>query len=884
MKPEKLILSAWGPYKEKVEVDFTRLEDRGLFLITGPTGAGKTTLFDAITYALYGNMSGEVREKNSVRSDFADADTATYVELWMQHDGKEYHIIRNPEYMRPKKKRGGKSDYTKEKENARLYLPDGSAVEGSSEVNRRMQEILVLDYRQFKQISMIAQGEFARLLTASPSEKTKIFREIFETTIYDGFAGILRSRSSDLYKQVMEYRHKMDEDVHMLMENTVGQVMVESEEEREEAEAWKSMPQQENHSYENMIHWLEERILEDKERLGQVQKQYELYEKEHTRLSERIHRAEQMNEKLERLEALKAQKKELGEHKKERKDAEAHLQKARKAEALKADYINLKNTKAFIESMKQKQGEEREALKHLLQQEEAKRGYYEKKEEIQAGYTCAASYEECRKIRKEAESVLKGKQDALQKLQQHYLEQEEIVAKKKHTYEQADSAYRRAVVGIAAKQVKEGEPCPVCGSLEHPCIARWEEGVPDESKVRKLQKDYEKEQAVLMELHGKAAACKGEVTACEAHVQEHLHKEEQLKQQMDGVEQEVRELIERLNQKAYEELLTQYHKLQAQIKEKKSRLEEEEKELKQQEQKQTEGEIAFKERYKTAGFGSIAAYEAALCTTEEMEKLENKIRDYDTKLQNIENLTEHLKEETKGAKIMDVDEMKAALEEKKQLRQQVLNRLKDGTYLLKERKKIAKSMREKEKILQELVREYGIVKDLDNMASGNNPKRLVFEQYVLAGYFEEILRAANLRLAKMTSGRYELSRMEEISDGRTKDNLEIRVLDYYTGKYRSVKTLSGGESFKASLALALGMSDVIQGYSGGIRVDTLFIDEGFGALDSESLEQACRTLQSLVEKDRLIGIISHVPELSEKIEKQIIITKTNIGSQAKVVV
>ena len=170
------------------------------------------------------------------------------------------------------------------------------------------------------------------------------------------------------------------------------------------------------------------------------------------------------------------------------------------------------------------------------------------------------------------------------------------------------------------------------------------------------------------------------------------------------------------------------------------------------------------------------------------------------------------------------------------------------------------------------------------MASGNNARRLVFEQYVLAGYFEEILRAANIRLAKMTGGRYELSRMEEISDGRTKDNLEIRVFDYYTGKYRSVKTLSGGESFKASLALALGMSDVIQGYSGGIRVDTLFIDEGFGALDSESLDQACQTLMSLVEKDRLIGIISHVPELSEKIEKQIIITKTNVGSQARVVV
>lgn len=179
MKPEKLILSAWGPYKDRVEVDFTGLQERGLFLITGATGAGKTTLFDAITYALYGSMSGEIREKNSVRSDFADAETPTFVELVMQHGGKQYRIVRNPEYLRAKKRKTGTDGLTKNKENAVLYLQDESIIEGTGEVNKKLQEILVLDYRQFKQISMIAQGEFAKLLTASPTEKTKIFREIF---------------------------------------------------------------------------------------------------------------------------------------------------------------------------------------------------------------------------------------------------------------------------------------------------------------------------------------------------------------------------------------------------------------------------------------------------------------------------------------------------------------------------------------------------------------------------------------------------------------------------------------------------------------------------------------------------------------------------------
>lgn len=180
--------------------------------------------------------------------------------------------------------------------------------------------------------------------------------------------------------------------------------------------------------------------------------------------------------------------------------------------------------------------------------------------------------------------------------------------------------------------------------------------------------------------------------------------------------------------------------------------------------------------------------------------------------------------------------------------------------------------------------QYSLYKRLDDAANGNNKKRLVFEQYVLAAYFEEILMAANLRLETMSGGRYRLRRVQEVGDGRSKDSLDMEVMDYYTGKYRSVKTLSGGESFKASLALALGMSDVIQAGSGGIRVETLFVDEGFGSLDGESLEQACETLESLVEKDRLIGLISHVPELSEKISSQIRIYKTNAGSRAEVVV
>ena len=233
---------------------------------------------------------------------------------------------------------------------------------------------------------------------------------------------------------------------------------------------------------------------------------------------------------------------------------------------------------------------------------------------------------------------------------------------------------------------------------------------------------------------------------------------------------------------------------------------------------------------------------------------------------------------------MDLEPLKEEVLQIQNLKDTVLTKVKSWEMLLHELDRTLKVFQEKRKQVEKLSDEYSYIKELENIASGNNAKKLVFEQYVLAGYFEEILSAANIRFRKMTSGRYEMHRVQEVGDGRTKDNLEIQVMDYYTGKHRSVRTLSGGESFKASLSLALGLSDVIQAMNGGIRVEALFIDEGFGALDGESLDQACETLLSLVESDRIIGIISHVPELRERISKQIVIDKQGSGSTLKMIV
>lgn len=869
MKPEKLILSAWGPYKDRVEVDFSSLRERGLFLITGSTGAGKTTIFDAITYALYGSMSGEQREKNTVRSDFASAQTPTYVELWMQHGGKEYHILRNPEYLRPKKKKGGQGEYTKEKEKAVLYLPDGGIIEGSSEVNRKLQDILVLDYRQFKQVSMIAQGEFTRLLTAPSSEKMKIFRELFSTTLYERFAGILRSRSTEIYRQIAVCRNRMEEDMQMLHRG---------EDQEEEA----ILTGSEFTDYQRILENLKERQEGMTRELKQAEQDYAHGEQQTIALTERIGRAGQINGKLEKLQGLLQQREKLTVQQAEISSLEQRLQHSRQAAGLMESYSRARQARQQQEVMKQKLERERQELVACIRQEEEERPRFQKKEEIRQAYVWLACWRERKKALEEADGKLRQKQEELGRLQQQYIRQEEVASIRKREWEAADQTLKRAAVGLVARQVKEGEPCPVCGSVEHPKIAETAGELPDEKRIQQLKKTYDKEQERLMEIHGRAAACQGEAAACQKQKEGLQTQVQEAAEVLKQTSEDIQELLKKMSEKQYEQALRHYETLCVQRKEKGERLSREEDALQAQQEMVVQLEDLFSNSRQKAGFASLRDFEEAILPTAQIERIEARCQEYYAQLRAVEELVEHLQQETQGEAWVDISAWQEELDSLQKEKKKALELLQEKNHKLQEVQKVRASLKEKKEQLDELVKSYGIIKDLDNLASGNNPRRLVFEQYVLAGYFEEILRTANLRLERMTGGRYQLSRQEEVSDGRTRDNLEIRILDYYTGKYRSVKTLSGGESFQVSLALALGMSDMIQGYSGGIRVDTLFIDEGFGALDGESLEMACQTLMSLVEKDRLIGIISHVQELAEKIERQIIVIRTKTGSTVRV--
>ena len=759
MRPKYLEISAWGPYKDVVKVDFEVFDKGALFLITGPTGAGKTTIFDGICFAIYGNASGKEREKTTLRSDFADPEISTYVKFIFTHNDLLYEVYRNPEYLRPKKRKNAEGNYayTKEKENAILKMPDGTVLEGVTTVNRKLLELMGLDYSQFKQISMIAQGEFDRLLTAPSQEKTKIFRGIFGTEKFDLFTQTLKSKVAESYRKVSEYTHRMEEDIKI---HAKGDEMLEN------------MVSAENLNFEVIEESMAARL--------------------------QVYAAERKS-----LEALFLEKEEIVSGQQfAYNQAMEYLKKQERLQQAKERFEKLQNTKDQYEETK----------KRLLKHAEAER--------ISREYEMLS---ETKRLEEKCVKQMLQAQKKVEEARKQYL----IIEEKEHMayerWQQADAGYKRASIGIAAEMLLPGKPCPVCGSVEHPSPFKPDGTIPDAREVEQLKKAHEKIKAEQLTVYGQVQAL---LEACRKAAEAEQNNQMEL------------EKCKRL----------------------------------------------WQDKLETTGFQTEAEFLAAKLSVEIEKKYREQVMKWEELVTSTKAVLEHMEEELQQMSSVDAAAVeaayKAAREERETVRKaqqrSVLmeNQLKNGLGLLRENKMKAARCR----------KEYGVIKDLENMASGNNSKRLVFEQYVLSSYFEDILAAANVRFRHMTMDRYEMVRKTEVSDARTKDHLDITIVDYYTGKNRSVSTLSGGERFHASLALALGMSDVIQAYQGGIRVETLFVDEGFGSLDEEALQAACDTLYQLTQGDKLVGIISHVESLKQRIDNRIEICKTNKGSTLKLVV
>ena len=750
MKPTSLVLSGWGPYRGVEQADFETMQ-QGLFLVSGPTGSGKTTIFDGITFALYGEVSGSIREKDSLRSDFADASTPTFVTLNFTHRGKQYRVTRNPKYDRPKLKGEG---MTTEPEGGELYEGETLLASGSSQVTERVTGLLGLDYRQFRQISMIAQGEFQQLLVSSSKERTQIFRDIFQTRIYDTMTALLSARVKALNGRIDEVKHRADE--------ITGTFRIENGD-------WEELKSKKNRNYRKILDFIEQEDdrLESRERelascLGELDRSY----KEQVRAIEELRSGNQAVRKYENdrktLEKLEEERDSLKEQKRE-------LAKA---------YGRIPVRRERLEGKKSE----------LRVLEEQKKGL--------ASWQAA-----CRQLTERQETYLKLDGEAKEK---------------KRIYEYQDDCFKKAAAGIIARDLTEGIPCPVCGSTVHPVPASMEGEVPDEKEIRRLKADYEAASEKASAAAGAAAALVGAVK----NMEENLG----VMDLSDGGEKALLEIGEKLK-------------------------------LLEEETKQEEKEI---------------------------RDCEKEYQDCSVKLEKQKAAYSQLKASIrvpKQTELVDLSGFEAALSECERDRKQTAReKERTGAALALNRQSLS-TLKGHLEVKEKLETEYGVVRELERAAGGYNGRNLVFEQYVLSVYFEDILRAANRRLLKMSGERYELHRLDRTRDRRSKESMEMEVLDQYTGKRRSVKSLSGGEAFNAALALALGTSDVIQSYAGGIQVEALFVDEGFGSLDAEALEQAVAILTSLSGGSSMVGIISHVEELKEQIGSHILVEKTNQGSR-----
>ena len=599
------------------------------------------------------------------------------------------------------------------------------------------------------------------------------------------------------------------------------------------------------------------------------------------------------NEQIERLLLANNTLIELKLLEKPVEEMKSSLASAREAELLFPYKVKLQSAKQRLQERIKKEEDLEEEIQKLLSEKSGLSLYDQKGKELQGYLEICRQLSENKQKEIETEKTYKETKRKWEEAKVIYLSVEKKRDEKKEAYTIADQKYRYHAIGIAAKMLKPGDPCPVCGAREHPNPAKIETGLPSEEELKRLKAELDAEEETLVKVQDGATTQKTLVMEREQLLSEICRQAEVL---VNKEEEESKILF--TGQAAVEDgfFAYSYTEKVSYIQKKTERLKKVEGMLlSTQEQilgirqditlgKQEEDSCrkALQAALLQAGFESQEKWEAASLEQSTMKQFEEKIRDYNEKMSAAKGVKSHLEE---VLLVKEKHDMEVLLQETTKCRkflEEEQNILKKAHAFYEEIKKTKSQFAQKQKTIERANEEYGFVKDLDNLASGNNTKRLVFEQYVLAGYFEEILRVANLRFLKMTGGRYQMSRVEEVGDGRIKDSLEIQVMDFYTGKVRSVKTLSGGESFKASLCLALGMSDVIQAMNGGIKVDTLFIDEGFGALDTESLDQACETLMGLVEHSRLIGIISHVPELRERIDSQLIIEKTNSGSRVRI--
>lgn len=918
MRPLKITMSAFGPYAGEVTLDMQKLGKSGIYLITGDTGAGKTTVFDAISYALYGEASGNYRENTTLRSKYASADTPTFVELEFEYNNEIYKINRNPEYPRPNKRGEG---FTKQSANAELVMPDGSVITKIKEVSAKVEEIIGINKNQFSQIAMIAQGDFRKLLNCETNERSKIFRKIFKTEPYHNIEIKLSSLFNELKRNREKEKSGIEQYINQLKCNENDTLSLELE----RAKSGDVL-------IEDVIKLAGEIINKDTLEYTKTQKNIESINEEIEKINSNIKLYENQEatkkaytEASAKLEELKTKRNEC---EKAYKSAEAQRERlddlTRKINLINSKmpkYDELKSLENSINERAQSFEKSNNSLK-LKQQEitllekeidEKSKALEEVKGADLLVQKLTAQKEE---IKKKAEALkeLKTEIDRC-KTEQKNLKNAQSFAKSaldeygalENEYNQIYIAFFNEQAGIIADELKDGEPCPVCGSTSHPNLARKSENAPSQADVESAQNLVKKAQEKADKARDTASALKSRFDEIAANVKSAAKK---LFGTDDNVFDDYNSNINALKKeydctlallKTANEKLNLYQKLDKEI----PKIQEKQKSIsdeisKLNTQKASDEAFISENTKRVISIKSELDFESADLAKDKLKEYTNLSNDIKNAIEKSKNAFDDIKSKydtQKGTKaslenaLKEFKEIDLASLNEKSLKLNEYKKDVDKTAKLlysriESNKLLVDDISKKRDILKEYDDKYVWLKALSETANGDisGKEKITLETFVQMTYFDSIIRKANIRLLTMSDGQYELVRRSDAETLKKNEGLALDVIDHFNGSSRSVSTLSGGESFMASLCLALGLSDEIQSSNGGIKLDTMFVDEGFGSLDGEALDRALSALTSLSQGNRLVGIISHVDALRDRIDNKIVITKDRtIGSNAQII-
>ncbi|MYL38067.1 AAA family ATPase [Halobacillus litoralis] len=1036
MRAVTITMNAFGPYRDKQTVDFTTLGNESIFLITGPTGAGKTTIFDAMCFALYGRASGSDRDQDTLRSHFASPEDPTYVDYLFELRGRTYRVKRLPKQQK-KKERG--EGFKEEPARAELYqvIDEEERLLASKikEVNDTIEELMGLDYEQFRKMIMIPQGEFRKLISENSKEREEILQRIFKTEFFAELTSHFKAEAKKLEEEMKQFEWRIEQEkekIHWHPDHEEEEQSQELSKVRERLHQ-RIMEQEIGcNEKQEKLQELKKEVESFQENVYQKQRVTELFqEKEHllgeqqqlTDLQPEINRLQQEKQRAVKAAEIRPYEKDYENRRAELEKWQTSLQQKEERrtsllqeyqeaeEKYRAEEQNAAHRETLKNEWKKKQEEEKRLQEYLLLGEELQKhnkqivkhqeavatNKQQQKETAQTVDKLKESVKEAPSLA-EKEYALKQKLEnaghkkqrlqqlnreweqlkKLRKTYQSFMARFEAVKKEqqvsKEAYESALEEIRSHHAYTLSLNLVADTPCPVCGSSHHPQPAQKPAAVKSSDEIQRLKEAFTQKDQQLTQLQEEFVQVKSEGETqrqltdhlfqelqddmedrSEASIQkavetasEHLDRikkdlhtlgekrariqqESRQLEELEGKMIQLRREAERL-QEALQSSRHQASDVQANIHamekdgsfkttdaealkseavkqealyleaeqnwEKAQTLYQQKRDEWQQIQTSVEEGQSYVEEMKAAveerrnlvnqtldqfSFPSLEAYRQALKSSAELESIEKRIQDHDKRKGIVDERLRVLNQELEGSEKPNMDALHKLLEEKKEARDASQEQLNEIQVMLKQNKDVEKNMAQLVEDMGALAADYYDVAELAQLAAGDNPMRLSLERYVLASFLDEILVQANIRLDQMTDHRYQLIRSGSIAKRGAQSGLDLEVIDHHTGQQRSVRTLSGGEGFKTSLSLALGMADVVQSHAGGVQLDTLFIDEGFGTLDEISLEQAIGCLRTLQDGNRMLGIISHVSQLKEEIPAKLQVHSGPRGSSLQFV-